>query len=262
MPRFNLICNGMMLFRNTGDGYVDIVIPPADGHVRRIGFIDPPTQQNLVDLPTGKYDLLLPPGETGTLHQRMSPSMYLVLRSDKVEYDQAAAERISAIVRVPMPPLVRFFRASEPAIDVFGDGSGSTPEEAAFARPRVHHDVVVFSYPCLKAGTKVAIRPVERANFTLKKEDAHFNVMLYSTEEKRLSKKTPRHPTSLNQILKVNGQPTHFTLSGIGKKDAGHPTQVGMTARHMAAFFELPRTQHDTSRKRSGELGCSGAVLE
>ena len=261
MARLNLICNGMMLFNEQEDGTVQIIVPDICGHLRKFCGVPNPTQSTMMDLPTAAYDLIVPVKHKVSLRSMLSPEHYLFLDNSVVSLDQAAAAKVSAIVTVPMPSLVRLFRASEPSGSVFG---GTIPK-AAFARPGVHHDIVVFSYCDLSAGTKVAMGvngnpPLAVA--TLSDTDI-LNWIVYSTEEYALAIGAPPHSTdALNNLLTFDGQKTDFSLSGIGKKDGAHSTGIGIMEVHMSAIHELPKLMGGpTSLFVSGDLGCSGGAI-
>ncbi len=154
MARFNLICNGMMLFREVNSSWVEIIMPTIPGHVRKIGTKEVPAKSNLDNLGVGRYQLQGPSPVAASLRQLINPRQYLVLQRNLVEYNEAAAAAISAIITVPMPDLVRLFRASEPKASIFGN----TPLSVAFERPRIHHDIVAFCYNNVPAGT-IALQP-------------------------------------------------------------------------------------------------------
>lgn len=260
MARLNLICNGMMLFNEVDPQHVQIVIPDITGHVRKFCGDPKPAQDKLVDLPIGGYQLQGPTATAGALRTLISPDRYLIVRKDTVTFDQAAAAAVSAIVTVPMPPLVRLFRASEPTASVFGN----TPVTAAFARPRIHHDIVVFSYVNLPAGINLTIQPQAGPPLATTTPAAGdiVNWVLYSTEKAPLIGGAPPHVTALNDLLILNAAHTDFSLSGIGLKDGLHSTGIGMSAHHMAAFHELPPTAlGSVIGLDSGDLGCSGVAV-
>jgi hypothetical protein len=259
MPRFNLICNGMMLFREMDATNVQIVIPHIEGHVRKYCTEKKPAKSNLNDLPAGKYQLQGVPAEAGSLRKLISPDEYLVLKKDTVAFDEAAASPISAIIAVPKPGLVRLFRASEPTASVFG----KTPVSTAFAKPHTHHDVVVFCYKDVPLGT-VSLLPEAGAALASATPGADDIVswVLYSTEEDPITGGDPPHPTTLNNVLQVGGINTDFSLSAIGFKDGLHSTGIGVSAHHMAAFHELPpKPLGGVVDLNSGDFGCSGVVL-
>jgi len=259
MARLNLICNGMMLFDEIDDHTVQIVIPNISGHVRRFCKDPKPAQNVLEPLAVGAYSLSGPPPTATPLRDLINPDRYLVLKQGVVELDMAAAQPVSAIVRVPKPSYTRLFRASEPTGSVFGDTSTDT----AFAIPTIHHDVVVFSYVDLPPDTVLTLErqtggPL--ASVTTQADEI-INWVLYSTEQAPLPGGSDPHATEFKTILKVDGQATDFSLSAIGLKDGPHSTGVGMSPHHMAAFHELPPTpMGSVIELESGDLGCSGAA--
>jgi hypothetical protein len=259
MPRFNLICNGMMMFREVDATHVQIVIPDIQAHVRKYCTDTKPAKSNLKDLPIGKYQLQGVPAVAGSLRKLINPDEYLVLKKATVEFDEAAAGPISAVLTVPKPGSVRLFRASEPTASVFGGTSVST----AFAKPHTHHDVVVFCYKNIPAGT---VRLQTDAGAVLASAtpgaDDIVSWVLYSTEEDPMAGGDPPHPTTLNNLLQVGGVHTDFSLSAIGFKDGLHSTGIGVSSHHMAAFHELPPTPlGSVVDLNSGDFGCSGVIL-
>jgi hypothetical protein len=258
MARLNLICNGMILFNQLDDRRVEIVIPTVAGHVRSFCSEDVPTQTNLSPVPVGSYSLAGPTATPGSLRDLIETKHYLVLKQNVVAFDRPQAVATSAIITVPMPPSIRLFRASEPAGDGLGP-FGSTDPQVAYAVPRLYHDVVVFCYPDVPAGTTVSIDPLASV---VAGETEAINWIFYSTDRSAVTEDSGPHVTSLNDLLTVNGRKTDFSLSAIGFRDGSHSTGVRVKARHMLAFHELPLDDsHPPIDLESGELGCSGAVL-
>lgn len=199
-------------------------------------------------------------GRPGSLVSLISPKTYLVLRKGSVILDQTAAEKVSAIFTVPMPSVVRLFRASEPSKSVFG----TTPTDAAYAVPAVHHDVVVFSYVGLSEETEVMFKPPSSSGIrphttTVGK---FTNWILYSTEKP--DTRPPHSTKPLNDLLllTMDGKHTDFSLSSEDPKD-GPPatTGIGASEEHLLAFHELPPSKGRQVGKLSTDSYCSGSVV-
>ncbi len=259
MARFNLICNGMMLFREVNSSWVEIIIPTIPGHVRKICTKEVPAKSNLDDLAIGQYDLQGVAPVPASLRQLINPRQYLVLKRDGVVYNEAAAIAVSAIITVPMPDLVRLFRASEPKASVFG----GTPQSVAFEKPRIHHDIVAFCYTNVQPGTITLQLQAGNATATAPVvADDIISWVLYSTDEDPLLPHDLPHDTAINNLLQVGGVNTEFSLSAIGFKDGPHKTGVGVSMYAMAAFHELPQNpQGEVADLNCGDFGCSGVVL-
>ncbi len=70
------------------------------------------------------------------------------------------------------------------------------------------------------------------------------------------------HDTAINNLLKVGGAHTEFSLSAIGFKDGAHKTGIGISMYAMAAFHELPQDpQGSVVDLNCGDFGCSGVIL-
>ncbi len=254
--RFNLICNGMMLFHETGKS-VEIVIPNIKDHYRRICFDPEPSLDGLKCLPIGEYSLDLPPASGKLLH-KVSPLFHLMVKKSEVEFDRSKAAKASAIITVPMPKLVRLFRSCEPNCPVFPKGQ----ESLCFARPLIHHDIVAFYYEITDVG-KLAIigpngKPLPHPPLT---GAGPFNWELYSTEGKIHPPKDCEDPKavyldSINDLLTQKGKPTNFVLDHMSDgKDDAYNTSIGVRAVHMRTIEELGNPLH------SGEFGCTSLML-
>lgn len=282
MARLNLICNGMMLFNEVRD-YLQIVIPDIPGHVRKFCANPLPAQDVLVDVPVGDYNLSLPGVNKARLADLLDSTGYITLDGNKVAFQEAEARKISAVITVPKPNIIRLFRASEPlpGFDMLGNCKQSVTRV-----PTVAHDIVVLSYKEILDGTAIGIEPrVGAALATAKLTPfSTVNWMLYSNEINAFPLKLDfanvsdadfedalaplRHPTPLNTFLQVKvamgmgTAPTTLSLSGIGKKDAPADSAIGMTARQQFLFHELPATSGGPIVTIvSGEPGCTGAAL-
>ncbi len=254
--RLNLICNGMMLFHETGK-FVEIVIPNIKDHHRRICFDPEPSLDNLECLPVGEYSLDLLPASGKLLH-RVSPLFHLMAKKSEVEFNRTKAAKVSAIITVPMPDHLRLFRSCEPNRCVFPQGQ----EDLCFARPLIHHDIVVFSYEITDVA-KLAIigpdgKPLPHPPLT---GAGPFNWELYSTEGKIDPLKDCGDPKavyldSINDVLTQKGKPTNFVLDHMSDgKDDAYKTSIGVCAVHMKTIDELAPPFH------SGEFGCTSVML-
>jgi hypothetical protein len=256
MARLNLICNGMMLFHEVGDGTLQIVIPSIEGHIRKYGSHPEPAQNLLTDLPVGLYALNGPTSSGAALRSLMNPDQYLMLNKKLVSVNLEAAALVSAIVTVPMPTLIRLHRASEPTGSVFGSPA---MQAAAHAVPTIHHDVVVLSYLNLPAGMNIALGSLISETATT---DGIFNWVLYSTEAEPLRGGAAHSTGALNNLLIFQGAPTDFALSAIGPKDSPHATGSGMSHLHMSAYHELPaEPAAPVTQALTGYDGCTGLAV-
>jgi hypothetical protein len=251
----------MIYFHEVDKTSIDIVIPKPAGHVRKVGTSDrKPAKSTLVDLPTGLYSIEGPKSSRQNLRDLFDPHAYLVLKKSKVKFDRKAAEAICAIVRVPKPNLVRFFRSSEPTlVDIFGDPPH--PNGVAYRKPEVVNDVVVLTYLDLKPATVLTLASEGRQMTSRKCGETRFiNWYLHSNEERRLVRADDRHDTDLNSFLKIGKRNTHFVLSGVGPKEVHHDIRgTGLGASSLAGYAELPvEPGVPIDLKHCGQLGCTG----
>lgn len=264
MTRFNLVFNGMILFNEIDNALVQVIIPKIDNHVRAFTSASKPARDRLIFLDTTTYVVSgLPAAPANAALRPLIPSMYyLLLKSGTVTINQAGAAAVSSIFQVPIPQIVRLFRASEPTANVFG----STTTSAAFDNPTVYHDIVVFSYTDIAPSTKISFKEqvatTPLATVTTPSNDVTINWVVYSTEGQAITDNRDKHVTAFNDFLLVNGQPTDFSLSAIGLKDVPYSSGAGLTPDHMKAVYELNLTASTLPAEEvSGVLGCSGGAI-
>ena len=260
MSRFNLICNGMMIFHEQGD-HVQIVIPTIPSHVRKFCSAPKPARSNLVDLPVGQYRLSGLKANPAPLRKLFDPMGYVVLQQGPVSLSESKASRTCAVITVPKPTLVRFFRPGEPDDNSKFLGRCS---KAIHAMPSVLHDIVVFSYTHLPAGLELSLGAGMKEPVAIKKivETGAINWAVYSNEGLPLQTGSS-HATALNDFLSLDGKKTNLVLSGIGPKDGVcDAIPIGLGRFHLALYHELPeKPKGDIKTKDSGEPICSGVCI-
>ena len=282
MSRFNLICNGMMFFNEVNDR-LQIVIPDIDGHVRKFNQDPVPTKASLMDLPIGRYTLDLPSSNRMPLTELLDGAGYVVLDGRRVAFNEERAARISAIIDVPKPTIIRMYRATEPlpGFDMLGNC-----RDLVVRTPRIAHDILVLSYKEIPVGTSVGLESAKGTAVAAGRTAmlSTINWMLYSNEKApfpaELAFAGPpdlelnaalapfRHPTEINTFLEIDElggtgrRATTLQLSCIGKKDAPpSSTAIDVSDRHLFLFDELPDDpQSAVVQPRSGPGGCSGGA--
>jgi hypothetical protein len=251
MPRFNLICHGMMLFLEDDDQFIRICLPSIPGHAYAQGLPaqndpqpDPVLPKGLHTLPAGNFVLSGLTPVNRPLREMISPVDNLVLRKTKL---QAIPEYSRTTIRVPKPHVIRPFRTVEVDDDVFG----GTDPGVAMERPSMLHDVLALGYCNVPETTVISIG--DWFTSTVGKNDIH--LCIYSQTPTELA--VP-HPTGLNDIMveKSTGRHPLLQLSMVGKLD-GPPDKVAITPidiSYLLSLFEL-------SGEATDETGCTPAVL-
>jgi hypothetical protein len=229
---------------------------------------------------------MAPLSNRARLRELLDSSGYVLLDGNKVSFSEDRAERISAIIDVPKPDIIRLYRASEPMSLPAMLGNC---RDAVVRTPTVAHDILVLSYTKVPNGTAVSLVTSDGHAATLAANNttelSPLSWIIYSNEETPFSfdfdpaeasdqqyaqaMAGMRHPTTLNDFLNVNVKGmqsavgTTLQLSGIGRKD-GPPanTPIGITDRQLLLFHELPDNEMSAVPKFvSGPGGCSGGAL-
>ncbi len=252
MPRFNLICHGMMLHVAAGRT-IRILIPPVDVHSYKYGSPSlipskdphlPSTcsgSEVLQDLPTGTFQLTGPPASAKHLHDILSEKLNLLVRRSEYEIVDSKAR---TIIEAPAPDHVRTFRPVElHDTDIFGE----TNVAVAYGRPHTVHHCICFSW---LNTTEVAIG--DWYKLTVPSNGASLCIYAQSASET-----TPQHVTATNDLMVQTGtgkNPTFF-MSQIGKEDGPHdPAEhTGITRCHLMNLIELGKKQ--LNRTSPGSCG-------
>ena len=260
MARFNLVCHGMMLFHEVDNNTVDIYLPQIDGHLRAISTARQPVKSDLEPLVENRrYTLEGITAQTGALTRLFSARDYLSLRKDQVQFNAAAAEAVSVVVRVPMPSRIRLYRASEPEANPLAEIDAQVLSRICHDIPLLYHDVVVFSYLNHQIGDLVALnpQPADTSAAGFSSRDKTVTWSLLSTEP---GPAIAAHPTVLDSFIRFDGQTLKLHLSDIGLKEGRLHTQIGISPDHMATPHELP-DQGASLDLTCSDKGCSGVVI-
>jgi hypothetical protein len=271
--RFNLICNGMMLFNELDDQFLEIVVPeilpagPGDqsGHVRRFTVEQLPTAQSMLkELPVGEYEIAgLTPTNVRPLSKIFDPRMAVVLKKgDKgnpqaVFFDRLAASKTCAIIKIPKPDVVRYYRGGEPVRDPLNNCA-----PAAFDQPRLAYDIAVLSYRSVQLGTIVRLMRANNPKPYASKQIPFlgFSWTVYSNDE---NPNVGPHETMLNDFLSISGAAADLNLSALGEKDGPCATGVpSIVKEQMSLFHEMPKDAgNPVPTLNSSEVICTFAVL-
>jgi hypothetical protein len=264
MPsRLNLICHGMMLFVEESSQMMSICIPTVGTHEHLFGVLDEsdPSKATLQGLSRGSYAMGGMIARSAPLATLFGANNYLLLKKSAVTLDRALLDSESAIITVPKPSLVRFFRPAEPTLNVFG----STPVSIAKSVPSVLHDVVVLSYLRIPDGTDITIEGAGTTLFSARSApDKTINWSLYSSDATAPAAAGAGHETTLNRYLKdkSTSRQTSLILSAYGAKDGPPDTGIGMKPAHTADLEDLPTAPSATEIQLiCGRLGCTGGGL-
>lgn len=269
MPRFNIICHGMMLFVDEGQD-IRILMPRVDAHEYAFGN---PEAENETK-PCGPYPGALPLAEytlkgpsrlddPKPLSGLFDCNKYLMLR--KEQFDIVPDDGVFRLW-IPKPAEdVVLLRPVPRTTDLIGTG---TPKEACLKHdPDYVHDVVVFTYE-VDEGTEITIAPWYKG----KVGADWLNLCLYSQTGRsstnaalvkarlRKCEETAPHPTGLNDLLRmrVGGKRPTLALSRIGC--AAGPkayTKLGIGVCQLKSLMELAYPKE--LRIRTDPGGCAGA---